>query len=52
VSIEVNPLGLLYEQTTSNDRTLRRVVILGSPGHRRICVPAIHGMDQEGDCKS
>jgi hypothetical protein len=52
VSIEVNPLGLLYEQTTSNDQALRRVVLRGSPGHRRICVPAINGVDQEGDCRA
>jgi len=52
VEVEVNPTGLLYEQTTANDRTLRRVVLMGRPGHRRICVPAINGMDQEGSCKS
>jgi hypothetical protein len=52
VSVEVNPLGLLYEQTTSNDQALRRVVLRGTPGHRRICVPAINGVDQEGDCRA
>jgi Lysyl oxidase len=52
VSIQVNPLGLLYEQSTSNDTTLRRVVIMGTPGHRTVCVPPIRGVDQEGTCKA
>jgi hypothetical protein len=52
VSVEVNPLGLLYEQSTSNDTALRRVIIMGHPGHRTVCVPAINGVDQEGNCKS
>ena len=52
VAVQVNPTGLLYEQTTSNDTALRKVVIRGTPGHRHICVPAINGVDQEGSCSS
>ncbi|HXJ62751.1 MAG TPA: lysyl oxidase family protein, partial [Actinomycetota bacterium] len=50
VSVQVNPTGLLFEQTTSNDTALRKVILSGTPGHRRICVPAINGVDQEGGC--
>jgi hypothetical protein len=52
ISVEVNPLGLLYEQSTANDTALRRVVITGTPGHRHVCVPAVNGVDQEGTCKA
>ncbi|HEY7283196.1 MAG TPA: lysyl oxidase family protein [Actinomycetota bacterium] len=52
VAVQVNPLGLLYEQSTANDTALRRVVIMGHPGHRTVCVPPIHGVDREGNCKA
>ncbi len=52
VSVQVNPLGQLYEQSTTNDTALRRVIIMGHPGHRTVCVPAIDGVDREGNCKA
>jgi len=50
VSVEVNPLGLLYEQNPDNDVALRRIVLQGRPGNRRLCVPPINGVDEEGHC--
>ncbi|MFL5797157.1 MAG: lysyl oxidase family protein [Actinomycetota bacterium] len=50
VSIEVNPEHLLYEQSEANDATLRRVILRGTPGHRTACVPAVDGIDAEGNC--
>ena len=52
IDVQVNPMGLLYEQDTTNDATLRQIVLGGRPGHRTVCVPAIDGVDQEGDCPS
>jgi hypothetical protein len=50
VSIEVNPEHLLYDQTDANDVALRKVILGGQPGHRTVCVPALHGIDREGHC--
>jgi len=50
VSIEVNPEHLLYEQTEANDVTLRKVILRGKPGQRTVCVPAVDGLDPEGNC--
>jgi lysyl oxidase len=52
VEVQVNPENLLYEQSTANDASLREVILGGRPGHRTVCVPAIDGVDQEGDCPS
>ena len=41
---------LLYEQNPDNDVALRRIVLQGRPGNRRLCVPPINGVDEEGHC--
>jgi hypothetical protein len=50
IQIEVNPQDLLYEQNASNNVSLRKVVLRGSPGHRIVCLPALYGIDREGSC--
>ena len=50
VEVTVNPKGLLYEQDTTNNVALRKVILRGRRGSRRICVPALYGVDQEGAC--
>jgi hypothetical protein len=48
VKVQANPLGSLYESRSSNDSTLRKIVLKGVPGHRRVVVPPWHGIDSEG----
>jgi hypothetical protein len=48
VSIQANPLGAIHEVRTTNDTSLRRVILGGTPGHRTVRVPAWHGIDPEG----
>jgi hypothetical protein len=50
IRVTVNPLGSLYETDTTNDTSLRRVLLRGRPGHRRIVVPLYHGIDTEHWC--
>jgi hypothetical protein len=50
IAVTVNPEHLLYEQEMTNDTSLRLIVLAGRPGHRRVCVPAVGGVDQEGTC--
>lgn len=45
VAVEANAAGLLFENDTSNDRALRRIVLGGHPGHRTVTVPPWHGID-------
>jgi hypothetical protein len=47
IEIIVNPQRLLHEVTSANDITLRKVMISGSAGHRKVRVPAWHGIDPE-----
>jgi hypothetical protein len=47
IEIIANPEHLLHEVTTANDVSLRKVIIGGTPGHRTVRVPAIHGIDAE-----
>ena len=42
-----NPEHLLYETTTSNDASLRKVILGGTRGHRTVRVPAFDGIDPE-----
>jgi len=44
IEVAVNPLRLLHETTTSNDVTLRKVILGGTPGHRTVTVPPWHGI--------
>jgi Lysyl oxidase len=48
VEIIANPQRVLRETTTSNDISMRKVILGGTPGHRTVRVPAFHGIDPEG----
>jgi hypothetical protein len=48
IEIIANPEHVLRETNYRNDISLRKVIIGGTPGHRTVRVPAVHGIDQEG----
>ncbi len=48
IEIRANPEHVLYETDTSNDVSLRQVILGGRPGHRTVRVPAFDGIDPEG----
>jgi hypothetical protein len=48
IKVIANPEKVLYETTTSNDISYRKVILGGTPGHRTVKVPAWHGIDPEG----
>jgi hypothetical protein len=48
VEVIANPQHVLYETDTSNDVSLRKVILGGKPGHRTVRVPAYDGIDPEG----
>jgi hypothetical protein len=48
VEVLANPQGVLHETDTSNDVSLRQVILGGRPGHRTARVPAVNGIDPEG----
>ena len=50
IEVEVNPQHLLYEQSPTNNVSLRKVILKGSRGNRFMCLPALDGVDQEGTC--
>jgi hypothetical protein len=47
IQVTANPGHLLHETTTSNDVTVRKVIISGARGHRHVRVPAWNGIDPE-----
>jgi hypothetical protein len=47
VQVTANPEKVLYETSTRNDVSLRKVILGGTPGHRTVKVPAWHGIDPE-----
>jgi hypothetical protein len=47
IEVVANPERVLYETTTRNDVSLRKVILGGTPGHRTVQVPAWHGIDPE-----
>ena len=47
IEVTANPEMVLYETNTSNDVSLRKVILGGTPGHRTVKVPAFHGIDPE-----
>jgi len=47
IEVIANPEKVLRETTTSNDVSLRKVVLGGAPGHRTVKVPPWHGIDPE-----
>jgi hypothetical protein len=48
IEVRTNPARRLYERDTTNDVTLRRVRLSGTPGNRSVRVPPWHGIDSEG----
>jgi hypothetical protein len=42
------PQHVLYESSTRNDVSRRKVILGGTPGQRTVKVPAWHGIDPEG----
>ncbi len=47
IEIVANPFRVLRESNTSNDSSLRKIILGGTPGHRTVTVPAWHGIDPE-----
>lgn len=47
VKVVANPDRQLHELDYTNNVRLRKVIIRGSPGHRRVEVPPWHGIDTE-----
>jgi hypothetical protein len=47
IEVIANPEKVLYEATTSNDVSYRKVILGGTRGHRTVKVPAWHGIDPE-----
>jgi hypothetical protein len=50
VSVEANPTGDLFETRYDNNTALRKVILKGKPGHRKVCVPAVGVIPVEGSC--
>jgi Lysyl oxidase len=48
VKIVANPGRQLEELSYGNNVRLRKVILRGRPGHRRVEVPPWHGIDTEG----
>ena len=48
VRVTANPTGEMIEASTDNNVSLRRVVLRGTPGHRRVIVPPHQLVDSEG----
>ena len=47
IEIIANPNKVLHESNFGNDVSLRKVILGGTPGHRTVRVPAVHGIDPE-----
>jgi hypothetical protein len=47
VEVTANPERVLYETSTRNDVSLRKVILGGTPGDRTVKVPAWKGIDPE-----
>ena len=52
VSVKANPTDELYETDKTNNQSLRKVILKGKPGNRRVCVPAVGVIPAEGSCGS
>jgi Lysyl oxidase len=48
IEVTANPTGEVHEQNMDNNTRLRRVILGGRPGRRRVRVPAWQGIDSEG----
>jgi hypothetical protein len=47
IEIIANPGNVLHESNLRNDVSLRKIILGGTPGHRTVTVPALHGIDPE-----
>lgn len=47
IEIIANPEHVLHETDTSNDVSLRKIILSGTKGHRHVTVPAWNGIDPE-----
>ncbi len=47
IKIIANPQKVLHETNYRNDVSLRKIILGGTPGHRTVKVPAVHGIDPE-----
>ena len=50
VAVEANPTGELFESDYGNNVSYRKVILKGRPGQRKVCVPAVFGIDGHGAC--
>ena len=48
VKVVANPGHQLQELAYDNNVHLRKVILSGKPGHRKVEVPPWHGIDTEG----
>jgi Lysyl oxidase len=48
IAVKANPMGSLFERTTTNDIRYRRVILGGKPGARTVKVPPWNGINSEG----
>jgi hypothetical protein len=48
IEITANPTGELHERNPDNNTRLRKVILRGRPGSRRVRVPPWRGIDTEG----
>jgi hypothetical protein len=47
VRVGVNPLGALFDGSSANDVSYRRIRLRGRPGHRWVIVPPYQGVDTD-----
>ncbi|MGN6792727.1 MAG: lysyl oxidase family protein [Streptosporangiaceae bacterium] len=47
IEIIANPNKVLHETNYHNNVSLRKIILSGTPGHRTVKVPAVHGIDPE-----
>jgi hypothetical protein len=47
IEIIANPQKVLRETNYRNDVSLRKIILGGTPGHRTVKVPSVHGIDPE-----
>jgi hypothetical protein len=50
IEVAANPTGELFESASDNNTSLRMVILEGKKGARKICVPAVNGIDAAGTC--
>jgi hypothetical protein len=48
VQVQANPTGSMIETSQDNNSSLRRVILRGKKGHRKVVVPPYLGIDSEG----